>query len=88
MSRTDPGAIRVRHLSAAAIHAAVDAAVDRFRSEQWQGGGLLVDVFSIAEFRLGLDLLPVPGRRRDSDVDAALFSDLHTVAVDAENLAP
>jgi hypothetical protein len=45
-------------------------------------GGLPIPIEEIIEFKLGLDIVPVPGLMSDLDVDAFITSDLKEIRVD------
>jgi len=53
-----------------------------FLAQHHQAGTLPVPIEAIAEFRFGLDIVPVPGLLDGFDVDAFLTSDLTEIRVD------
>lgn len=55
---------------------------DRLRAAYPAGRKLPVEVLDLAEFDLGLDLVPVDGLREQLDIDALLMGDLKSVLVD------
>ncbi len=55
---------------------------DQFFSDYWPEGTLPVEIGSIVEFRLGLDIIPVHALRAEIDVDAFLRFDLTGIIVD------
>jgi hypothetical protein len=58
------------------------SAADDFRAKYWDGK-LPIEIMSIIEFDLGMDVRPALGMRRYG-VDALLMSDLQTIYVDQE----
>ena len=55
---------------------------DRLRAAYPAGRSLPVQVLDLAEFDLGLDLVPAPGLREQLDIEALLMGDLHAILVD------
>jgi len=55
---------------------------DRLRAAYSAGRKLPVEVLDLAEFDLGLDLVPVDGLREQLDIDSLLMGDLKSVLVD------
>jgi hypothetical protein len=55
---------------------------DGFRERYWQSGTIPVDVLTIAEFELGLEIRPVSRLREEEDIDALLLGDWQTLMVD------
>jgi hypothetical protein len=55
---------------------------DDFRARFWKPEELPVDVMSIAEFDLGLQITPMSRLREDVDIDALLLNDWQTLVVD------
>jgi hypothetical protein len=55
---------------------------DRLRAAHPAGRELPVKVLDLAEFDLGLDLVPVEGLREQLDIDALLMGDLKSILVD------
>jgi Zn-dependent peptidase ImmA (M78 family) len=53
-----------------------------FLAAHHPGGELPVPIEGIAEFELGLDIVPVPGLMSDLDVDAFITADLKEIRVD------
>jgi hypothetical protein len=61
---------------------------DAFRSEHWPTGRLPIDVESIAEKRLKLDIVPQHGLFADYDIDAWLKMDLILFRVQVDTNDP
>jgi hypothetical protein len=57
-------------------------AADRFREQYWASGETPVDILSIAEFDLDLEIRTITGLKEEADVDALLLGDWRTVIVD------
>jgi hypothetical protein len=55
---------------------------DRLRTAHPAGRSLPVQVLDLAEFDLGLDLVPVDGLREQLEIDALLMGDLKSILVD------
>jgi hypothetical protein len=55
---------------------------DGFRERYWPSGKIPVDVMTIAEFDLGLEIRPVSRMREEEDIDALLLGDWQTLMVD------
>ena len=55
---------------------------DRLRAAHPAGREIPVKVLDLAEFDLGLELVPVDGLREQLDIDALLMGDLKTILVD------
>ncbi len=55
---------------------------DRLRTAHLAGRSLPVGVLDLAEFDLGLDLIPVSGLREQLDIEALLMGDLRSVLLD------
>jgi hypothetical protein len=55
---------------------------DRLRAAHPAGHSLPVKVLDLAEFDLGLELVPVDGLREQLDIDALLMGDLKSILVD------
>jgi hypothetical protein len=55
---------------------------DRLRAAHQAGHSLPVKVLDLAEFDLGLDLIPVGSLREQLDIDALLMGDLKSILVD------
>lgn len=55
---------------------------DRLRAAHPAGRTLPVMVLDLAEFDLGLDLVPVDGLREQLDIDALLMGDLRSILLD------
>ncbi|HUR47840.1 MAG TPA: ImmA/IrrE family metallo-endopeptidase [Candidatus Saccharimonadales bacterium] len=55
---------------------------DRLRAAHAAGSSLPVQVLDLAEFDLGLDLVPVDGLREQLDIDALLMGDLRSILLD------
>jgi hypothetical protein len=55
---------------------------DRLRAAHPAGCSLPVKVLDLAEFDLGLELVPVDGLREQLDIDALLMGDLKSILVD------
>jgi hypothetical protein len=55
---------------------------DRLRAEHPAGRSLPVQILDLAEFDLGLDLIPVDGLREELDIDALLMGDLSSILLD------
>ena len=55
---------------------------DRLRAAHPAGRSLPVKVLDLAEFDLGLELVPVDGLREQLDIDALLMGDLKSILVD------
>jgi hypothetical protein len=55
---------------------------DRLRASHPAGRSLPVKVLDLAEFDLGLELIPVDGLREQLDIDALLMGDLKSILVD------
>jgi hypothetical protein len=55
---------------------------DRLRAEHLAGCLLPVHILDLAEFDLGLDLVPVDGLREELDIDALLMGDLSSILLD------
>jgi hypothetical protein len=58
------------------------AAADDFRQQHWPSGNIPVDVLSIVEFELDLEIRVSTGLKEDADVDALLLGDWKTLIVD------
>ena len=54
---------------------------DRLRSTHLAGRSLPVKVLDLAEFDLGLDLVPASGLRVQLDIEALLMGDLRSILV-------
>jgi|688.fasta_scaffold688261_2 hypothetical protein len=57
---------------------------DKFRERYWPSGAIPVDVLSIAEFDLELEIRPVTRLKEDADIDALLLGDWKTLIVDQQ----
>jgi len=55
---------------------------DLLRAEHFGGRSLPVQILDLAEFDLGLDLVPVDGLREQLDIDALLMGDLSSILLD------
>jgi hypothetical protein len=55
---------------------------ESFLKEHYPGGEIPIPIERIVEFRLGLDIVPVPGLLDEFDVDAFITSDLTEIRVD------
>jgi hypothetical protein len=55
---------------------------DRLRAAHPAGRALPVQILDLAEFDLGLDLVPVDGLREQLDIDALLMGDLRSILLD------
>lgn len=55
---------------------------DKLRAAHSAGRSLPVQVLDLAEFDLGLDLVPVDGLREQLDIDALLMGDLRSILLD------
>jgi hypothetical protein len=55
---------------------------DRLRAAHPAGRSLPVEILDLAEFDLGLDLVPVDGLREQLDIDALLMGDMHSILLD------
>jgi hypothetical protein len=55
---------------------------DRLRAAYQAGRELPIQVLDLAEFDLGLDLIPVDGLREQLDIDSLLMGDLKSILVD------
>ncbi len=55
---------------------------DKLRAAHPAGGSLPVQILDLAEFDLGLDLVPVDGLREQLDIDALLMGDLRSILLD------
>lgn len=60
----------------------IQAIADTFRGTYAIAGSLPVDMHSIIEFDLGLEILATAGMREVADVDALLLGDLKTILID------
>lgn len=58
------------------------AVADEFLRQHHQSGELPIPIERIVEFKLGLDIVPVPGLKDEFDVDAFITSDLTEIRVD------
>jgi len=63
-------------------HEKLRAVADGFLEKYHQSGELPVPIERIVEFKLGLDIVPVPGLQDQFDVDAFITSDLTEIRVD------
>jgi hypothetical protein len=57
---------------------------DQFRGQYWPSGEIPVDVLTIAEFDLNLDIRTSDGLKEAADVDALLLGDWKTLIVDRQ----
>jgi hypothetical protein len=55
---------------------------DHLRSQHPAGRSVPVKVLDLAEFDLGLDLIPTDGLREQLDIEALLMGDLRSILVD------
>ena len=55
---------------------------DKLRSAHRAGQSLPVQVLDMAEFDLGLDLIPAAGLREELDIEALLMGDLSSILID------
>jgi hypothetical protein len=55
---------------------------DKLRAAHPAGRSLPVQILDLAEFDLGLDLVPVDGLREQLDIDALLMGDLRSILLD------
>jgi len=55
---------------------------DKLRAAHQAGRSLPVQILDLAEFDLGLDLVPVDGLREQLDIDALLMGDLRSILLD------
>jgi hypothetical protein len=55
---------------------------DELRNSVWPAKTIPVDVLSIAEFELELEIRPISRLKEDNDVDALLLGDWQTIVVD------
>jgi len=58
---------------------------DTLRNQNVSGQSFPVDVLGMAEFDLGLELVPAYGLRQQCDTEAILLGDLKTILVDKES---
>jgi len=58
------------------------AEADRFLTRYHESGEMPIPIEKIVEFKLGLDIVPVPGLQEEFDVDAFITSDLAEIRVD------
>jgi hypothetical protein len=58
---------------------------DKLRNQNVSGQSFPVDVLGMAEFDLGLELVPAYGLRQQCDTEAILLGDLKTILVDKES---
>jgi len=61
---------------------------DRLRAAHPAGRSLPVKVIDLAEFDLGLDLVPADGLREQLDIEALLMGDLRSILVDRHAFPP
>ncbi len=64
--------------------AKVQAEADQFRRQYWRDKPLPVDIHSVIEFDLDMDVRTVPSLREAADVDALLLGDMSTIVVDRD----
>ena len=57
---------------------------DEFREQHWTSGTIPVDVLSIAEFDLNLEIRTISRLKEDADIDALLLGDWKTLIVDRD----
>jgi hypothetical protein len=55
---------------------------DEFRKQVWPSNAIPIDVLSIVEFELGLEIRPISKLKEEADVDALLLGDWKTIVVD------
>lgn len=55
---------------------------DEFRRENWPTGAIPVDVLSIVEIDLGVEIRPISSLRASADTDALLLANRQTIIVD------
>jgi hypothetical protein len=55
---------------------------DEFRNQVWPSNAIPIDVLSIVEFELGLEIRPISKLKEEADVDALLLGDWKTIVVD------
>ncbi len=60
------------------------AAADQFRQQYWPSGEIPVDVLTMVEFDLDLEIRTITGLKEDADVDALLLGDWKTLIVDQQ----
>jgi Zn-dependent peptidase ImmA (M78 family) len=57
---------------------------DEFRIKHW-GDMVPVDIERIIEFKLGIEIIPIPGLYKQCNADALISSDWRTIYVDNDN---
>jgi Zn-dependent peptidase ImmA (M78 family) len=57
---------------------------DEFRFKYW-GDMVPVDIEQIIEFKLGIEIIPIPGLYKQCNADALISSDWRTIYVDNDN---
>lgn len=55
---------------------------DDFRNKIWPSQKIPIDVLSVVEFDLGLEIRPISKLKEEADVDALLLGDWQTIVVD------
>ena len=55
---------------------------DEFRNRVWPSQAIPIDVLSVVEFELGLEIRPISKLKEEADVDALLLGDWQTIVVD------
>lgn len=55
---------------------------EQFLAEHHPDGTIPIPVEEIIEFRLGLNIIPMPGRRKSFDIDGYVSRDLRDISVD------
>jgi Zn-dependent peptidase ImmA (M78 family) len=55
---------------------------DDFRNQVWPTKKIPIDVLSVVEFELGLEIRPISRLKEDNDIDALLLGDWQTIVVD------
>ncbi len=55
---------------------------DEFRAHVWPSNVIPIDVLSVVEFELGLEIRPISKLKEEADVDALLLGDWRTIVVD------
>ena len=55
---------------------------DDFRNQVWPSKKIPIDVLSVVEFELRLEIRPISRLKEDNDIDALLLGDWQTIVVD------
>lgn len=62
----------------------IEARAKKFR-DKYSNSSIPVDIEKIVEFKLGMDIIPIPGLKKNCDTDAFITSNWKAISVDNES---